>query len=178
MVISSTDVYGLLHALNWIPICTVIFCNYCISHLETSNTLFQGVESEKCPSFSKALECGKPTLVTTDHTLADGLAVAKVGDNAYKIAAPLIDKMVGADTGKCILIVFTSELRYSVIFNGFFFFKQVVIKEEWIALTILRLLEQEKSVVEGAGATGLAAVLSGALREFTGKKYVALNHII
>lgn len=39
--------------------------------------------------------------------------------------------------------------------------KMVVVKEEWIALAILRLVELEKCVVEGAGAAGLAAILAG-----------------
>lgn len=38
-----------------------------------------------------------------------------------------------------------------------------VVDEDCIALAILRLAEVEKSVVEGAGATGLAACLSGKL---------------
>ena len=42
--------------------------------------------------------------------------------------------------------------------------------EDFIAVAILRLVEVEKSVVEGAGAAGLAAVLSGQLPELTGKK--------
>lgn len=33
-------------------------------------------------------------------------------------------------------------------------------------------MEIEKSVVEGAGATGLAAILSGCLEELKGKKLV------
>lgn len=48
--------------------------------------------------------------------------------------------------------------------------KMVVVKEAWIALSILRLVELEKCVVEGAGAAGLAAILSGHLNEFKGKK--------
>lgn len=36
----------------------------------------------------------------------------------------------------------------------------------------MRLVEQEKAVVEGAGATGLAAVLGGKLDELKGKKVV------
>lgn len=101
----------------------------------------QGVESEKCPSFSRALEHGKPTKTNLEPTLADGLAVPVVGFNAYATTAPLIDKMV-------------------------------VVKEEWIALAILRLVEQEKLVVEGAGAAGLAAILAGQLDEFKNKKYI------
>lgn len=74
---------------------------------------WQGVESEKCPSFSKAMECGQPVSVPIEPTLADGLAVPMVGYNAYVSTIPLLDKMV-------------------------------VVKEEWIALAILRLVEEEK----------------------------------
>jgi len=45
-----------------------------------------------------------------------------------------------------------------------------VVKEEWIAIAILRLLELEKCVVEGAGAAGLAAILAGQLDEFKAHK--------
>ncbi len=46
-----------------------------------------------------------------------------------------------------------------------------VVDEDSIALAILRLVEIEKSVVEGAGASGLAACLSGKLTPMlTGKK--------
>lgn len=43
--------------------------------------------------------------------------------------------------------------------------------EEWVAITILRLIEMEKAVVEGAGAVALAAVLAGQLPELIGKRY-------
>jgi len=46
----------------------------------------------------------------------------------------------------------------------------VTVDEASIALAILRLLELEKGVVEGAGAIGLAALLSGRLPELQGKK--------
>ncbi len=52
--------------------------------------------------------------------------------------------------------------------------KCVVVKEETIALAILRLIEVEKAVVEGAGATTLAALLSGQLDEFKGKRVVCV----
>jgi threonine dehydratase len=52
--------------------------------------------------------------------------------------------------------------------------KLVVVKEEWIALAILRFVEIEKCVLEGAGAAGLAAILSGKLDEFKRKKVVLL----
>ncbi|CAF3950978.1 unnamed protein product [Adineta steineri] len=50
--------------------------------------------------------------------------------------------------------------------------KVVCVSEEYIAIAILRLVEMEKAVVEGAGATGLAAVLQGLLPELKGKKVV------
>ncbi|XP_065371231.1 L-threonine ammonia-lyase [Calliphora vicina] len=102
-----------------------------------------GVESAKCPSFSRAMENNGPVHTPIKNTLADGLAVPKVGYNAYVTAVPLIDKMV-------------------------------VVEEEWIALAILRLVEEEKCVVEGAGASGLAAILAGQLPELQGKKVVIL----
>jgi threonine dehydratase len=45
----------------------------------------------------------------------------------------------------------------------------VTVSEEQIALSILRLIELEKSVVEGAAAAPLAALLSGKLPELRGK---------
>lgn len=65
------------------------------------------------------MEHGGPIYTKNLATLADGLAVPKVGVNAYKTIVPLLDKMI-------------------------------VVKEEWIALAILRLVEMEKCVVEGA----------------------------
>lgn len=46
------------------------------------------------PSFSKAIEHGRPITVDGKSTLADGLAVPKVGCNAFATAANLVDKMV------------------------------------------------------------------------------------
>merc|ERR1712165_284731 len=50
--------------------------------------------------------------------------------------------------------------------------KIVTVSEAWISIAILRLIELEKAVVEGAGATGLAAVMAGLLPELRGKKVV------
>ncbi len=50
----------------------------------------------------------------------------------------------------------------------------VTVSEEQIALSILRLIELEKSVVEGAGAAPLAALLSGQLPELKGKSVALL----
>jgi len=48
----------------------------------------------------------------------------------------------------------------------------VRVSEDEIALAILRILELEKTVVEGAGATPLAACLSGKLAHLDGKQIV------
>jgi threonine dehydratase len=52
--------------------------------------------------------------------------------------------------------------------------KTITVTEEQIAIAILRIVELEKGVVEGAAATPLAACLSGKLKEFAGKKCVLL----
>jgi threonine dehydratase len=52
--------------------------------------------------------------------------------------------------------------------------KTVLVTEELIAIAILRIVELEKGVVEGAAATTLGACLSGELKEFAGQKCVLL----
>jgi len=101
------------------------------------------VEAENAASFSAALAADEPTTITVLPTLADGLAIPKVGTHAFQIARPLVD--------------FT-----------------VTVSEQEIALAILRLIELEKSVVEGAAATPLAACMSGKLKELAGKRVVLL----
>lgn len=46
----------------------------------------------------------------------------------------------------------------------------VSVSEDWIALAILRMLELEKTVVEGAAAAPLAAMMSGRLPKLAGKR--------
>src|SRR5437879_3894808 len=101
------------------------------------------VEAENVASFSAALEAGKPTRIALHPTLADGLAIPQVGNNAFRIAQPRVDEAV-------------------------------IVNEEQIALSILRVVELEKGVVEGAAATPLAACLSGKLRNLAGKRVVLL----
>ncbi|ETW06106.1 hypothetical protein H310_03699 [Aphanomyces invadans] len=91
-----------------------------------------GVEPENCASFTAALAAGHPVDTNTKPTLADGLAVPKVGANAFEVAAPLIDRMV-------------------------------TVSEKAIALSVLRLCELEKVVVEGGGAASLAALIDDKL---------------
>jgi threonine dehydratase len=46
----------------------------------------------------------------------------------------------------------------------------VRVEEKWISLAILRMLELEKTVVEGAAAVPLAAMISGGIRGLRGKR--------
>jgi threonine dehydratase len=48
----------------------------------------------------------------------------------------------------------------------------IQVSEDLLALSIVRLMELEKSVVEGAGAAPLAALLSGQLADLAGKRVV------
>ncbi|VDO70473.1 unnamed protein product [Heligmosomoides polygyrus] len=52
--------------------------------------------------------------------------------------------------------------------------KVIAVKETDIAVGILRLIECEKVVTEGAGAIGVAALLAGNLQELAGKKVVCI----
>jgi threonine dehydratase len=100
-----------------------------------------GVEPEAAACLTAALAGGEPALVHLSSTLADGLAVAKLGAAPYEIVKRVVDRVVTVD-------------------------------EASIALAVLRLVELEKSVVEGAGAAPLAAFIAGRLDMLKGKKVV------
>jgi threonine dehydratase len=94
---------------------------------------FIGVEVEAAPSAWLSREAGHIVEVETSETLADGIAVKRLGDRTF----PILQEHV-------------SDL--------------VVVSEEEIAQAILMLLEREKTVVEGAGAAPIAALLSGKVK--------------
>ena len=100
-----------------------------------------GVEPLGAASYTAAVDAGEPVRIDTAATLADGLAVNRVGDNAFEIARQYVDD------------VFTVD-------------------EHRIALAVLRYVELEKSVVEGGGAAGLAALLAGVIPGVEGKRVV------
>lgn len=100
-----------------------------------------GVESRQTASFTAALKAGQPVAIPRKATLADGLAVLKVGANSFALARERVDQVVRVD-------------------------------EASIAQAILRMLELEKIVVEGAAAAPLAAMISGALPALRGKRVV------
>lgn len=100
-----------------------------------------GVEPERAASYTAALTAGEPVLIEMRPTLADGLSVPRVGDNAFRLARELVDRTV-------------------------------LVGEHHIARAVLQLMELEKAVVEGAGATPLAACLAGLVPELEGKQVV------
>lgn len=99
-----------------------------------------GVEPARAASLVESMKAGVVTKVTTAPTLADGLAVARVGGLCFEAAQAVVDPMI-------------------------------LVQEDSLAKAVLRLLELEKMVVEGAGAATLAAFIEGSLR-LDGKKVV------
>ena len=106
-------------------------------------TRIVAVEPAAAGSFSASLVVGGPVTVPTRPTLADGLAVGRVGTLPFAIAGPLVDRVV-------------------------------TVGEESLSLAVLRLLELEKTVVEGAGAAPLAALMGDVGRELAGRRVVIL----
>jgi len=107
------------------------------------NVRIIAVEAAASPSFSAAVAAGKPVSVPIRPTLADGLAVGRVGEVSFKLAEKAIDRVV-------------------------------TVEEDALALAVVRLLELEKSVVEGAGAAALAALLGDRCRDLAGRKVALL----
>jgi threonine dehydratase len=113
-----------------------------LKHLKPAVKII-GVEPERAASFTAAVQAGKPVLIDMKPTLADGLSVPKVGENAFNLARQLVDRLV-------------------------------LVGEHDLARAVLRLMELEKAVVEGAGAAPLAACLAGLTPELADKKVVLL----
>lgn len=87
-----------------------------------------GVQAEEMPAMKAALAAGQRVLVPAATSIADGIAVRRVGEHTFALARRYVDEVVS-------------------------------VGEEEIANAILRLLETEKTVAEGAGAAPLAALV-------------------
>lgn len=105
------------------------------------HTCVIGVEPVRAASWTAAMKAGGPIMAHLEPTLADGLAVPRVGPRAFALGRDLVRRVehVGEDD---------------------------------ISLAILRLVEEERGVVEGAGASGLAAFIAGKLEDLRGKRVV------
>ncbi len=102
-----------------------------------------GVEAAAAAGARASLDAGHPVELSSVDTIADGIAVKRVGEKTL----PLIRKWVE---------------------------KVVTVSEDAIAQAVLLLLEREKTVVEGAGAVALAALLEGRVSCGPGDVGVAL----
>lgn len=87
-----------------------------------------GVEPEVLRSMDAALKERKIVELPPAPTIADGVAVRRVGDLTLEMALRYVDEMAAVD-------------------------------DEEVAMAILRLLEKQKTLAEGAAAVGVAALL-------------------
>jgi threonine dehydratase len=108
-----------------------------------------GAESRNAPTLAESLKVGRVTRIDTRPTLADGLAVAEVGRLCFEILRS--DGPGGRGRLDQLLLV----------------------DEAQIARAVLRLLEHEKMMIEGAGAVPLAAAMDPSV-DLSGKKVVLL----
>ena len=88
-----------------------------------------GVEAAQVPSMKRAFAEGKPVKVDAARTLAEGIAVRRVGDRNFEVCQQVVDDIVTVD-------------------------------DDEIARAIVFMLENDKTVAEGAGAAAVAAVLA------------------
>jgi threonine dehydratase len=91
-----------------------------------------GVEAAVAASALASRREGKVVSIETSDTIADGIAVKRLGDRTFPLIERWVDDIVAVD-------------------------------EDAIAGAMHLLLEQQKTVAEGAGATPLAAILGGLL---------------
>lgn len=91
-----------------------------------------GVEASAAASALASRRAGQVVKIESSETIADGIAVKRVGDRTFPIIERYVDDIVSVD-------------------------------EVQIASAVHLLLEQQKTLAEGAGAVGLAAMVNGLL---------------
>ena len=87
-----------------------------------------GVQAAGADSAVRSLRKGSIEATETVDTIADGIAVSRIGDRPFEVIRERVDEIV-------------------------------TVTDEQIALALTLLLERSKTLVEGAGAVALAAVL-------------------
>ncbi|KAF9415478.1 hypothetical protein HW555_006900 [Spodoptera exigua] len=113
-----------------------------VKHLKPDTEVY-GVVTDKTYSMVEALRKNERIFLTLEPTIADGLAVNKVGVNTFYNLKGVLDKMV-------------------------------VVREDWVARAIMTVIEEEKVVVEGAGAVCVASIMAGLFPNLKGKRVVAI----
>lgn len=102
-----------------------------------------GVEAEAAPSARASRDAGRIVAVTATDTIADGIAVKRVGEVTFPLLERWVDDLV-------------------------------LVSEDEIAAAVLLLLEREKTLAEGAGAAGMAALAAGKVAVAAGETAVAV----
>ncbi len=102
-----------------------------------------GVETARLPAMKTCLEIGQVQTLPAAKTLADGISVARVGEQTFPIVRQYVEAIA-------------------------------TVSEEEIANAILILLEREKTLVEGAGAVGFAALYQRKIAGIEGKNVVVV----
>jgi threonine dehydratase len=75
-----------------------------------------GVEPDQMPTFAAALAAGHPVDIPLRPTLADGLAVGRIGERSFALAAPLLDRVVTVSEEQFSLAILRlAELEKSVV---------------------------------------------------------------
>jgi threonine dehydratase len=92
-----------------------------------------GVQAEGAASCRASLDAGELRTLPSIMTIADGIAVKRLGTLTFPIIQNLVDDVV-------------------------------IVNDEEIIGAVLLLMERSKMLVEGAGAAGVAAMLSGAVK--------------
>jgi threonine dehydratase len=90
-----------------------------------------GVQAEGASSVAPSLTKGTVVELDAVDTIADGIAVRRVGDRTFPVIRDRVDEVV-------------------------------TVSDDDIAMAVTHLLERSKTLVEGAGAAPLAALLAGA----------------
>ncbi len=101
-----------------------------------------GVQAQAAPSAFLSFRGGSVRGVRPLHSLADGIAVGKVGGHTFSVMQKYVDEML-------------------------------TVEEDTIAMAILLFMEQNKFVIEGAGAVPLAALIENRAL-FRGRRVVLI----
>lgn len=80
------------------------------------DVLIIGVEPQSFASYTAALEHGQPVAIEAQHTLADGLAVPRIGENAFALAKRYVDSVVTvSEDALALAILRIAELEKGVV---------------------------------------------------------------
>ena len=102
-----------------------------------------GVETERMPAMKRSVAANQVIPQHAANTLADGIAVATIGQHTLPIVRDLVSEIV-------------------------------TVSEDEIAYAVMELLEREKTLTEGAGAVGYAALRYDHIQGIAGKNIVTI----